>query len=200
MDDLSGPITPSRKRTCSFGGRRLPHTAILIDSSISPERDEAAARRRFYFVLFRHRPRSNYALRKKSAAGWGDFAQLAHSIRPALSEGVERPDAESMRSGLAAVASRAMALTGRALTRRCRGALEARALRGIFVGNFSKIWLSRQPLKAGVPIPFLTLATARMAARSLTIYAQNQPMTWRDRHGTTGTLRTATSRRKLGAL
>ena len=169
-----------------------------------------------------------------------------------------------MRSGLAAVASRAMALTGRALTRRCRGALEARALRGtrgalgkcrgrrsagnragpwkalatcdaqrprafssclgtdsgfrgnnspkpsnfhylpcnqeIFVGNFSKIWLSRQPLKAGVPIPFLTLATARMAARSLTIYAQNQPMTWRDRHGTTGTLRTATSRRKLGAL
>jgi hypothetical protein len=44
VNDLSGLITPSQKRTCSFGGRKLLHTAILIDSSISPERDEAGAR------------------------------------------------------------------------------------------------------------------------------------------------------------
>ena len=54
VDNFSGPITLLQKRTRIFGGRKLPHAAILIDGSISPERDEAATWCAFYPVLFEH--------------------------------------------------------------------------------------------------------------------------------------------------
>jgi hypothetical protein len=43
VNNFSRPITPSQERARSFFCGELPHTAILIDGSVSPERDEAAA-------------------------------------------------------------------------------------------------------------------------------------------------------------
>jgi hypothetical protein len=51
VNDFASGITSSQERTCSLFGGKLPHTAFLINSLVSPERDEAATWRPLYPVL-----------------------------------------------------------------------------------------------------------------------------------------------------
>jgi hypothetical protein len=55
VNNFSCSITSSQERACSFFSGELPHTAILINGSVLPERDKAATRRPFYPVFFGHR-------------------------------------------------------------------------------------------------------------------------------------------------